>query len=61
MNKNVRRKLKRMANALKKAFSQKKYIREFEYKPQKQVEYIYIPVNIGRKEGKQWQNGLMLN
>lgn len=53
MNKRVKRKLKRMANALKKAFLQKNYIREFEYKPQKQVEYIYIPVNIGRKEGKQ--------
>lgn len=52
MNKNVKRKLKRIADILKKAFLEKKYISEFEYKPQKPIEYIYIPVNIKRKEGK---------
>lgn len=52
IHKNVKRKLKRIANALKKVFLQKKYISEFEYKPQKPIEYIYIPVNIERKEGK---------
>ena len=52
MHKNIKRKLKRIAYALKKAFLEKKYITEFEYKPQKPIEYIYIPVNIERKEGK---------
>lgn len=52
MHKNIKRKLKRIADALKKAFLKKKYITEFEYKPQKLIEYIYIPVNIERKEGK---------
>ena len=52
MNKNVKRKLKRIADALKKVFLQKKYISEFQYKPQKPIEYIYIPVNIERKEDK---------
>lgn len=52
MHKSIKRKLKRIADALKKAFLKKKYITEFEYKPQKPIEYIYIPVNIERKEGK---------
>ena len=49
MHKNIKRKLKRIANALKKAFLQKKYISEFQYKPQEQMEYICIPLN-NRKE-----------
>lgn len=52
MHKNIKRKLKRIADALKKAFLKKKYITEFEYKPQKPIEYIYIPVNIERKKGR---------
>lgn len=52
MHKNVKRKLKRIANALKKAFLQKKYISEFKYKPQEQMEYVCIPVNIEKKEVK---------
>lgn len=52
MHKSIKRKLKRIADVLKKAFLKKKYISEFEYKPQKPIEYIYIPVNIERKEGK---------
>lgn len=50
MHKNVKLKLKRIANALKKAFLQNKYISEFKYKPQEQMEYVCIPVNIERKE-----------
>lgn len=50
MTNRVKKKLKRIADALKKAFLKKKYITEFEYKPQKPIEYIYIPVNIKRKE-----------
>lgn len=50
MHKNVKRKLKRIANALKKAFLQKKYISEFKYKPQEQMEYVCVPINIERKE-----------
>lgn len=52
MHKRVKRKLKRIADALKKAFLQKKYISELQYKPQEQMEYVYIPLNIERKEGK---------
>ena len=48
-HKNIRQELKRIANALKKAFLQKKYISEFQYKPQEPMEYICIPLNIERK------------
>lgn len=51
MHKKIKRKLKRIADALKKAFLQKKYISEFQYKPQESMEYIYIPLT-ERKEGK---------
>lgn len=34
MTKNIKQKLKRIADALKKAFLQKKYISKFQYKPQ---------------------------
>lgn len=50
MHKNIKRKLKRIADTLKKVFLQKKYISEFEYKPQKPIEYIYIPVNIEKRK-----------
>lgn len=50
MRKSVKQKLKRIADALKKAFLQKKYINEFQYKPQEQMEYVYIPLNTKRKE-----------
>jgi hypothetical protein len=52
MHKNIKRKLKRIADALKKAFLEKKYITEFQYKPQEPMEYICVPVNIKRKEDK---------
>lgn len=46
MTNRVKRKLKRIANALKKAFAKKKYVSEYQYKPQEPMEYIYIPLNI---------------
>ena len=46
MTNRVKRKLKRIANILKKAFVKKKYISEYQYKPQEPTEYIYIPLNI---------------
>ena len=46
MTNRVKQKLKRIADALKKAFLEKKYISEFQYKPQEPMEYIYIPLNI---------------
>jgi len=49
MHKNIKRKLKRIADTLKKAFLQKKYTSEFQYKPQEQMEYVYIPLNTERK------------
>lgn len=52
IHKNVKRKLKRIANTLKKAFLEKKYIDKFEYKPEEPMEYICIPINIERKEDK---------
>lgn len=52
MRKNIKRKLKRIADALKKAFLEKKYISEFQYKLQEQMEYVYIPLSTKRKEGK---------
>lgn len=52
MHKNIKRKLKRIADALKKAFLEKKYISEFQYKPQESMEYICVPLNTERKEGK---------
>lgn len=52
MYKNIKRKLKRIADALKKAFLEKKYISEFQYKPQEPMEYVCIPLNTERKEGK---------
>lgn len=51
MHKNIKRKLKRIANALKKAFLEKKYISEFQYKPQEPMEYICIPLNTEKKKG----------
>lgn len=52
MNKNIKQKLKRIANALKKAFIEKKYISEYQYKPQESMEYICVPLNTKRKEGE---------
>ena len=49
MTNRVKKKLKRIADALKKAFLEKKYITEFQYKPQEPMEYIYIPLNTERK------------
>ena len=49
MHKNIKRKLKRIADALKKAFLQKKRISEFQYKPREPMEYIHIPLNTERK------------
>ena len=52
MNKNIKKKLKRIANALKKAFTEKKYISEYQYKPQESMEYICVPLNTKRNEGE---------
>jgi len=46
----VKRKLKRIANILKKAFLQKKYISEIQYKPREPMEYICVPLTTKRKE-----------
>lgn len=52
MNKSIKRKLKRIANVLKKAFLEKKYVSEYQYKPQEPMEYICVPLNAKRKEGE---------
>ena len=52
MNKIIKQKLKRIADALKKAFLQKRYTSEFQYKPQEPMEYVCIPLSNERKEGK---------
>lgn len=52
IHKNVKRKLKRIANVLKKAFLEKKCISEFQYKPEEPMEYICVPLSTERKEGK---------
>lgn len=52
IHKNVKRKLKRIANVLKKAFLEKKCISEFQYKPEEPMEYICVLLNAKRKEGE---------